>query len=485
MRPLLALVTLGASAVLSASAPGGSVDDFIDSEMPASGVPGLAYAVVTDDRIDTVGARGVVRLGSDVSVTGDTPFVIGSISKSFTALSVMQLVEAGTIALDTDVSGYLEVFSGRPAGAITIRQLLSHTSGFSTNQGNAAQPDPTGDGDELARGVEELAGVTPAGPPGAQWEYSNANYQILGRVVEVMSGQQFQDYVAEHILQPAGMEHSFVADGEVHEDMATGHRPWFGTKQPLPDNSTDRATAPQGGVIASATDMARYLQLMMNGEDDVLSADGKALMMRPASDVSPSYGFGWNVDSGTGAVWHDGLTPGVETLAVMVPAEKKAAVVLVNGGSGFGFGETGHLRTGIVDRALGLDDAGADGSAWSRQALFILLVALPVIYLLSMLWAWLRRAQVRTKTRSGLPGLFSLWFPLLTTLAAAWVLLVLVPNLFGTPLGTLRVFSPDLALALTATGVTGVVWAAFRLTVAYTDRPDPALRARPAERLRT
>ncbi len=81
--------------------------------------------------------------------------------------------------------------------------------------------------------------------------------------------------------------------------------------------------------------------------------------------------------------------------------------------------------------------------------------------------------------------MFSLWFPLLTTLAAAWVLLVLVPNLFGTPLGTLYMFSPDLALALTATGVTGVVWAAFRLTVAYTDRPDPALRASRDRELRT
>lgn len=326
--------------------------------------------------------------------------------------------------------------------------------------------------------MEQLAAVTPASPPGAQWEYSNANYQILGRVVEVMSGQEFQDYVVEHILQPAGMEHSFVTDGEVHEDMASGHRPWFGTKQPLPDSGTDRATAPQGGVVASATDLARYLQLMMNGEDDVLSADGKALMMRPASDASPSYGFGWNVDSAAGAVWHDGLTPGVETLAVMVPAEKKAAVVLVNGSSGFGFGETAHLRTGIVDRALGLDDVGGDGSAWSRQALFILLVTLPVIYVLGMLWAWLRRAEVRTKTRSGPSGLFSLWFPLLTTLAAAWALLVLVPNLFGTPLGTLREFSPDLALALTATGVTGVVWAAFRLTVAYTDRSSPVQSGR-------
>jgi hypothetical protein len=163
----------------------------------------------------------------------------------------------------------------------------------------------------------------------------------------------------------------------------------------------------------------------------------------------------------------------------MVPAQRKAAVVLVNGGSGLGFAETGHLRVGIADRALGLDD-DVDGAQWSRKALFIALVALPIIYLLSMMWAWLRRTKVRAKSTSGVFGLFSLWFPLLTTLAAAWVLLGLVPNLFGTPLGTLRLFAPDLVLTLVATAVTGVLWAAFRLAVAYTGRSGPTLRASPA-----
>ena len=155
----------------------------------------------------------------------------------------------------------------------------------------------TGGKDELARRVDRLAAVTPAYEPGERWEYSNANYEILGRLIEVVSGQDYQTYVAANILEPVGMEHSFVADGEIHESMATGHRPWFGTKRPLPENATDRGTAPQGGIVASASDLARYMQMMMNGEDDVLSAEGKALMMRPASAASPFYGFGWFVDS--------------------------------------------------------------------------------------------------------------------------------------------------------------------------------------------
>ena len=177
------------------------------------------------------------------------------------------------------------------------------------------------------------------------------------------------------------------------------------------------------------------MQMMMNGEDDVLSAEGKALMMRPASEASPFYGFGWFVDSGNGSVWHSGASPGFETLATMVPAEKKAVVVLVNGGSGVGFGETTQLRNGITARALGLD-YGGEGSRWSQKALFIGLVLLPIVYLLSMVWAWLHRAGIRAK--SGISACSACGSPCSPRFVAAWVILVLVPSLLGSPLGTIR-----------------------------------------------
>ncbi len=468
MHLALTFLAVGLSAALHLSAPEGSIEDVVDREMPASGVPGLAYAVVADGEISSVGAHGVLKIGGDGEVTPDTAFLVGSISKSFTALAVMQLVEAGKADLDTQVSNYLDPFAGRPAGTITVRQLLSHVSGFSTLQGNASPGDITGGSDELARRVDRVAEIAPDHEPGERWEYSNTNYQILGRVVEVVSGLSYQSYVATNILEPLGMEHSFVADGDVHESMATGHRPWFGTKRPLPENRTDLGTAPQGGIVASASDLARYLLMMMNGQDDVLSAEGKALMMRPASAASPSYGLGWFVDSGDRTVWHSGTSPGYQSLATMVPSEKSGVVVLINGGSGLGFGETAQLVNSVTARALGLDYAGED-SRLGRKALFISLVLLPVVYLLSMVWAWRRRAEIRAKSRSAF-GRFSLWFPLLTTLAAAWVILSLVPNLFGSPIANIRLFAPDFGLAMIATAVTGVLWAGFRLGVAYTDR---------------
>ncbi|SEJ51947.1 serine hydrolase domain-containing protein [Demequina mangrovi] len=473
MRHLLTIATivvLGLSTAAAAAASTDSIDDLVATELSASGAPGAAYAVVTDGEISESGASGVRHAGTGEPVTPDTPFAIGSISKSFTALAVMQLVEDGLVDLDAPGGDYVTALAGTPAGEPTVRELLSHTSGFSTLQGNTsheASGAASADDGALAQAVAQLADVAPEYPPGTRWEYSNTNYQYLGRLIEEVADTSFADHITAHVLDPVGMDDSFVADGEVHDEMATGHTPWFWTKRPLADNGTDVVTAPQGGIVASANDVAAYLAMMMNGEDDVLSAEGKAAMMRPASDVSPFYGLGWYVDTSDGTVGHSGATPGVETQATLIPARDDAVVVLVNGGSGIGFGETTQLRLSVTAEALGLDYAG-EGSRWTQKALFLGLCLAPLLYLASMAWAWIKRGAIRAK--SGAAGLFSLWFPLLTTGAAAWVLLVLVPDLMGAPLSTVRIFQPDMALAMTATAVMGIAWAGFRLVVAYTGR---------------
>ncbi|GAA3641729.1 hypothetical protein GCM10022200_26890 [Microbacterium awajiense] len=465
MVRLLAILALGIGAVLPASTPDPDVETTIAVELPASGAPGVAYAVVTDGEVSAGGAEGERLAGSGEALTAQTPFVIGSISKSFTALAIMQLVEAGEIDLDAPFSDYLTDFADGPAAGITVRQLLSHTSGYSTLQGNASH-DGSDDTEALAQVVDGLVDLDPAYAPDERWEYSNTNYQIAGRMLEVVSGQEYQSYIAEHILEPVGMADSFVADGAAHDEMAIGHRPWFFGSLPA-DTHTDRATAPQGGVVSTADDLALYLQTMMNGEDDVLSAEGKALMMRPASPASPWYGLGWFIDTANGTVWHSGATPGIETLATMVPSQADAVVVFVNRGSGMGFGETVQLRNAVTAAGLDREYAG-EGSRWGQQLLFIGLALLPLFYLAAIVWAWLHRRQIRAK--SGVAGQFSLWFPLLTTIIAAWVMLSLVPDMIGAPIGTILLFQPDLGLVLIAGAVLGVVWSTFRLVVAFTGR---------------
>ena len=195
------------------------------------------------------------------------------------------------------------------------------------------------------------------------------------------------------------MEHSFVADGEVHDAMATGHRPWFGTKRPLPENTTDRATAPQGGIIASASDLARYLQMMMNGQDDVLSAEGKALMMRPASAASPSYGLGWFIDSGQRTVWHPDPLPVSRRSRPWLPPRRARLWSWSTAAVGWASGKPPNCSTASPPGAFGLDYDGEGPRIW-QKILSIGLVALPIIYLLAVVRRRLLTGHERLSDRS-------------------------------------------------------------------------------------
>ena len=140
---IFALCALLLSSSVHAGAPVSSIDAFIDHELPASGAPGVEYAIVDQGDIRG-GARGRTRSDGGRAITPDTPLLIGSLSKSFTALAIMQLAQSGTVDLDAGVGTYLDAFRGRASGSITLRQLLSHTSGYSTVQGNSRHGDDAG-----------------------------------------------------------------------------------------------------------------------------------------------------------------------------------------------------------------------------------------------------------------------------------------------------------------------------------------------------
>lgn len=460
---ILGVLCLTAAALSQDEPQSGGIEVFLDRAVPQAAAPGLAYALFENGDMQ-LGERGERVAGSGLPVTEDTPFALGSISKSFTALAIMQLVEAGRVELDRGIGDYLQAFDGEPGGAITIRQLLSHTSGYSTLQGNQSPTDRAGEADGLAARVRQLAAAAPASEAGSQWQYSNANYLILGALIETVSGLEYGDYIETRILEPLGMEDSFVADGEVHDTMAIGHTPWFGGRRPVADRRTVRGMAPAGGVMASAADMARYLAMMMNGEDDLISADHKAMMLSPASAASPHYGFGWFLDAEADAAYHTGLTPGVETIAVLSRAERRGEVVLVNANSGVGFGVTGDILAGVAALSLG-DTPQSGGHHLGAKSLYVMLLVLPALFLAGIATAWLRRDGLRAK--SGAFGLFSLVFPLVATLAMAWVFLHLLPRLFGVPLATFNLYQPDMTALLVAGSVCGVGFAVFRLAVAF------------------
>ncbi|MEE4350332.1 MAG: serine hydrolase domain-containing protein [Pacificimonas sp.] len=427
------------------------LEQYIAAEMDAASVPGAAWAIVDGNRIDT-GASGVERLGKAEQVTDRTPFFIGSISKSFVALSIMQLVEEGRIDLNSPVERYLPALARQPIGARSLRQLLSHQSGLSTLQGNRLQGDFSMDDAALERRATDIGTVVPETEAEEVWSYSNANYALAGGVVEAVSGRDFGAYVEQRILAPLGMDDSYV-HGASRVFVGGGHRTWFGGRTATDKNMTGRGSGPQGGVVSTAADMGTYLAAMMNGRDDVVSAKSKTLMMQPVGSAAKTYGLGWEVYPEEGRVRHAGSMPGFEALATMVPAERRGFVMLTNAGMGFAFDSPASLLGGASAKVLSLDPP--EGSGGGLAAAFVGLCVLPFLFLFGAWRTWRRR---RALTR-GLVA-YKIWLPLIAALGLSIAMLVGLPNQFGVNIRTTLIFSPDLGAVLIAVAATALGWAA-------------------------
>ncbi|WP_108791307.1 serine hydrolase [Erythrobacter sp. Alg231-14] len=467
-RVLAALAFIASG--LSASTVSSEIDAFIETELPNSAAPGLAYARVENGQITAKGS-GEHTKGSSETVTSDTLFPIGSVTKSFTALAIMQLEEAEKLKLDDPVSQHLPTFAGGPASAVTLRQLLNHTSGFSTVQGNSQH----GNADTSTLGLVEYAGqlaqAAPVHPAGAVWEYSNANYQILGAVIEQVSGEKYADYIERHIFEPIGMTSSLVVIGPDPSDRVTGHRPWFGGVRASSSGDGVPINAPAGGIVASAQDMGRYLAMWLSGEDDIVTANTKAMMITSSGPASPSYGLGWSIDTQRGTAYHTGLVPGGETLASFSPDEGKGVVVMVNANGGLGFADTWYLIGGVGARAMGQAHED-DGSRWGPRVAYLSIVILPPLFVLLATFSWRGRSALRAK-RESVPGKMSLWFPVVAMLGLAWFVIALLPSVFGGSIATLQLYQPDFAWCLIATATLAPAWAVFRLVLAYSGGNGP------------
>lgn len=310
-----------------------AVDEYITARMSAAHIPGVSVAIVRGDH--AVYLKGYGRADpSGRPVTPRTPFIIGSVSKTFTALAVMQLVESGKVDLDAPVQRYLPWFrvaDPQASARITVRNLFNHTSGLPQVTQTFLWTDQ--DGGVLERSVRYLKTVEPARPIGS-FGYSNANYQIMGAIVQAVSGESFETYVQQHIFDPLRMQASFTSQRQAQQHgMATGYRWWFGFPVPatLP---FIRAELPAGFLISSAQDMAHYLIAQMNGGryrgHSILSPQGIAFMRTPAAGVP--YGNGWELTSlnGRTVVNQDGATANFQTSIFFDPKARVGVFVAAN-----------------------------------------------------------------------------------------------------------------------------------------------------------
>ena len=214
------------------------IDRFVEAEMDAQRIPGLSLAVVRDDRI--VHMRGFGDADqSGRAVSPQTPFVIGSVAKSVTALAIMQLVEAGTVKLDAPVVQYIPWFrvaDEEASAEITVRHLLNHTSGLSTKTGRSFQGNGDTTDSALEQAVRELRTVELTEAVGEVHQYSTIGYSVLGLIVQTVSGQTYESYVQEHIFDPLKMRTSFTSKADA-EPTAWPRATATGSAGPQPPTS--------------------------------------------------------------------------------------------------------------------------------------------------------------------------------------------------------------------------------------------------------
>ena len=452
------------------------MDAYLAANFPRAGAPGLAVAVV-----DAGGVRYLRTFGD--CPDADALFVVGSLSKSFTAVAVMQLVEQGAVDLDAPASRYAPGYD--VPDEVTVRSLLNQTSGF-------------GAYDSLAEAADGELGET-----FGAFSYANANYDLLGRVVEGASGEDYARYLDEHVLEPLGMA-STTADPARAEalGMVPGHRDWFGL--PVADGfrhaQGDGAWGgPASGYVASsARDMASYLRMYLNGGMGgdgarVLSADSVRRMFLdrvPDPEGDTYYGMGWTSfswDDGELVLSHDGQVENYTASMCLLPERGIGIVALSDANDNAG----GNIRFfdlvgGVVSVAIGgtgqpMDDAWT--WAW-RQRVDVLYASALLLAVSPLLLTGRWRRRLSAACRGGVAPIVrarSLRMLLVRGVllhVALPACILALPFVWGVPWRDLLTFSPDVSTVLLASAGLLVVAGAVRLAAAVTlrnDEPPPSI----------
>jgi CubicO group peptidase (beta-lactamase class C family) len=449
--------------------------------MGAQRIPGLALGIVHGDRIVYVQGFGHAE-ESGPDVTPQTPFLIGSVTKSFTALAIMQLSEAGRVQLDAPVQRYLpwwRVADPDASTLVTVRHLQYQVSGLSKATGNAHATSRDTHNSALEDRVRALRDAKLTQPVGTTWQYSNANYWTLGMIVQAVSGQSFETYIQRHIFDPLQMRNSYTSRAEAEQHgLATEHRYWYGF--PIAsDLPFDRGGLGAGGLSSSALDMARYLGLYLNdgrsGATVLVSRAGAAELQRPGVATGAdgvSYAMGWEVSQlhGVSTLSHDGSGFGSHANVVLVPDRQWGVVVMENGENSpdefFGSRRMTGIARGVTGMLIGQEPPAPTSSSLSLWVVYGVVVGIIALQVggiarsVRIIRGW-RATPSRRPTGALRIGLH-VALPLLVSWSWAFIVLVGLPRIISAPLPALLAGLPDLGYPLVASAILAFGWGLIR-----------------------
>ncbi len=294
--------------------------------------PGASVLVVRDGRPVFAKSYGLAVLDGRVPATPETNYRLASITKQFTAMSVMILIERGLLSHDTTLA---DIFPGFPAYSegVTVRHLLTHTSGLVAYEDLMAPSDTSQVRDRDVLSMMASVDSTYF-PPGSAYRYSNSGYAVLAMIVEKVSGTTFPAFLEENIFRPAGMKQSVAFVDGVNEvpNRAFGYTP-AGNGFVFSDQSTTSAVLGDGGVYTSVVDMFRWDQALYTKR---LVSDEMLKMAFTSATLTnggrTGYGFGWSIGEykGRHRVYHSGSTCGFRTAIHRYPDDRFTVIVLLN-----------------------------------------------------------------------------------------------------------------------------------------------------------
>ncbi|MGY4968007.1 serine hydrolase domain-containing protein [Streptomyces nigrescens] len=372
----------GAHAAAGTTAHPGHLDHkALDEKLAAVHTAGMygSYAAVREGRDAWRGAAGVADIATNRPVGPQMRQRVGSITKAFTSVAVLQQVGAGRIDLDDPIARYLpDLVPGERGRQITVRMLLNHTSGIadyipgafpSLLKGSTESIDANRhrhfDPEELVRfGLQ----APPTGTPGEKWSYANTNYVIAGMLLQKVTGENPQEYITRNVIRKARLKHTyFPASERISGPHSKMYESFFGLITPARDYSTyDLSWAgTAGALVATMEDVNDFYRALLTGK---LLAPAELRQMQTTveakdekGDVLMHYGLGIAaIDTVCGRFWgHTGSVWGAETVTYSTPDGKRQMTIGFNRAKYQQVDATGHVKPGPIDAALGAFQAKA------------------------------------------------------------------------------------------------------------------------------
>jgi CubicO group peptidase (beta-lactamase class C family) len=320
------------------------LSEFVEATATRFGIPGVAVGVWAEGR-EVYACHGVTSVDNPLPVNPETLFLLGSVTKTYTATTLLRLVADGRVELGAPVRRYLpelRLSDERAAAQVTVLQLLNHTAGL--DWGLIAD---FGEGDDALAGyLARIAELGLVAAPGQRASYSQAGYNLAGRIIEQVTGWTFERAVAALVVAPLGLQHSFFArDDVMTRRFVVGHnRDQDGTLQVARLWRRSRGDNPGGGLVSAAADQLRWARFHLGDGhapdgQRVLPAELLGRMRQPtvalrASSLGDAIGIGWflrQVD-GVATVGHGGSANGQFAELLLVPDRDFAVVALSNAG---------------------------------------------------------------------------------------------------------------------------------------------------------